>query len=420
MHLKTVYFLAGCVALGCGPDFADRPVATGSDTDARGSGTSVATTNANTSAGLVSATTTGDDSTSSSGAGGTAGTCGDSVIDDGEVCDGSDLAGQSCESRGFNAGELACLADCTGYDLSACETALCGNGAVEDAEQCDGAVGDTVCADEGFDNGALACTAECTYDLSGCGICGDTIVDAAEDCDGAGFVDTCVSRGFDSGELACDGSCLFDTTGCGMCGNDIIDGTEVCDGADLGAQTCEGQGLGPGVLACDASCTGFDTSGCAPLYWAAGVQTNVPPATLVGWTECWSGLYGTNTPDRDTILNVDCAGAALLETCRPVGQINYTVLAMADRADVLFDVGNGNVTHAANGVEWYFSDGYSMGFAQGGDVVTRGSCDTTNVNADMRLCWHTGVNEINAGWRCGASTDLNGANDWERKLFVSN
>jgi len=52
--------------------------------------------------------------------------CGDEKIqspnDDGinEACDGSDLAGQTCIGLGFDVGTLACKADCTAFDTSAC------------------------------------------------------------------------------------------------------------------------------------------------------------------------------------------------------------------------------------------------------------------------------------------------------------
>ena len=46
--------------------------------------------------------------------------CGDGVVDSTEVCDGSALAGQTCDTRGYNAGALACEADCLAFDESAC------------------------------------------------------------------------------------------------------------------------------------------------------------------------------------------------------------------------------------------------------------------------------------------------------------
>lgn len=60
------------------------------------------------------------------------GGCGNNVVEttaDGapfdEVCDGTDMAGQTCESlgAGFVGGELGCLSTCNAYDTSACVSA---------------------------------------------------------------------------------------------------------------------------------------------------------------------------------------------------------------------------------------------------------------------------------------------------------
>ncbi|GEM_PF-6567398 len=96
--------------------------------------------------------------------------CGNDVIDPefGEVCDGTDLVGKTCESFGFAPGDqLQCAADCTAFDTNACE--LCGNDAIDPGEACDGAnfLGKT-CADFGFPAGFLECTDECVISDSGC------------------------------------------------------------------------------------------------------------------------------------------------------------------------------------------------------------------------------------------------------------
>ncbi len=46
--------------------------------------------------------------------------CGNGVIEAGEVCDGTDLGGQTCVSQGFSGGTLACNASCSAFDTSAC------------------------------------------------------------------------------------------------------------------------------------------------------------------------------------------------------------------------------------------------------------------------------------------------------------
>ncbi len=45
--------------------------------------------------------------------------CGNDIIDSGEQCDGSNLGGQTCTSRGYTGGTLSCGGSCA-FDVSAC------------------------------------------------------------------------------------------------------------------------------------------------------------------------------------------------------------------------------------------------------------------------------------------------------------
>ena len=160
-----------------------------------------------------------------------------------------------------------------------------------------------------------------------------------------------------------------------------------------------------------------------PLYWAEGPQLDVSEDDLVGWSECFANLYNEVEPDlTGEILGEECTGSKLLMACRPVGAANFQLLAMGERADVLFDVGSqSDGTHEANGVAWYFSDNFSWGFAPAGDTVNRTECDTQfggpEADSDLRLCWHTLGNEIGTGYRCGANESLNGSDEFERVIF---
>ncbi len=51
--------------------------------------------------------------------------CSNNIKEGTEICDGTDLAGQTCISQGFDGGNLACLGDCTGFDTSSCYTISC-------------------------------------------------------------------------------------------------------------------------------------------------------------------------------------------------------------------------------------------------------------------------------------------------------
>ncbi len=88
--------------------------------------------------------------------------CGDSVIDDGEECDGSNLAEQTCQTLGFEAGQLVCAADCT-FAKTFC-TKKCGNGTLDTGEACDGTIGVPICTSYGSNR----CGADCQLDTSNC------------------------------------------------------------------------------------------------------------------------------------------------------------------------------------------------------------------------------------------------------------
>lgn len=54
--------------------------------------------------------------------------CGDDIVQNSEQCDGSDLAGATCVSRGFISGSLSCNPSCT-FNTSSCDSASSGGGA---------------------------------------------------------------------------------------------------------------------------------------------------------------------------------------------------------------------------------------------------------------------------------------------------
>jgi hypothetical protein len=46
--------------------------------------------------------------------------CNNNIIEGTETCDGTSLNSQTCISQGFVSGDLGCLNDCTGFDVSSC------------------------------------------------------------------------------------------------------------------------------------------------------------------------------------------------------------------------------------------------------------------------------------------------------------
>lgn len=193
--------------------------------------------------------------------------CGDEILNQSsEQCDASDLGGQTCVSRGFEGGTLACTASCT-FNTANCFR--CGNGQREGPEQCDGAdVGGLACQDIGFSGGQLGCfppshPQRCRFNTSACSVCGNGEIEEGESCDGAALGGaTCQSLGFPGGTLACAAGCRsFDTRNCFFCGNGRREGAEECDTPDLGGATCNAPGETGGQVNCTPDCR-LDRSTC--------------------------------------------------------------------------------------------------------------------------------------------------------------
>ncbi len=262
-----------------------------------------------------------------------AGRCGDGVlhVGYGEICDGEMLAGETCESRGFLGGTLACRTDCLAFDTSGCAGA-CGDGEIqtEGGEVCDGADLDAqTCLTLGYYGGDLSCAQNClAFNLASCelaGRCGDDAIQISygETCDGDNLgLATCLTQGFYSGTLACDTpTCLLDTTGCsGRCGDGVLQpANEQCDGADLNGESCETLGNNPGDLACTGLCT-FDISGCDGRCGDGIIQsahedcegTNTDGQTCVsigfifgGYLSCVSATCQFNVSNCNAVAEVD-------------------------------------------------------------------------------------------------------------------
>ncbi len=278
--------------------------------------------------------------------------CGNGAIDDGEVCDGDELDGSTCESVGeYVGGELTCLDDCSGFDESGCLAMDCGDGQISGDEDCDGFdLGGQACTDLDFDGGTLACSGTCAFDTSACVIfsCGDGEVnDPREECDIDDFGDTptCGDLGLGDGTLFCTEQCTIETAGC--CGSNTVGAGETCDGTDLNGASCAsiGQGFDDGALACNATCDDYDTSACTTCGDAviegneqcegadlAGNDCTTVPGGFVAGTlacdaTCGFDTTGCNFCGNDIIdAGEDCDGTAMgTGTCVSLGHTGGTL-----------------------------------------------------------------------------------------------
>jgi hypothetical protein len=96
--------------------------------------------------------------------------CGNGVIDQGELCDGFELGGQTCATVGLGSGSLACTDTCKAYDVSGCVESACGNGVIDPGEVCDGNnLAGQSCVTLGYDGGTLQCNGSCSgYNDANC------------------------------------------------------------------------------------------------------------------------------------------------------------------------------------------------------------------------------------------------------------
>jgi cysteine-rich repeat protein len=141
--------------------------------------------------------------------------CGNDLREAGELCDGSDLGTSTCQTvdGGFTGGVLACDGTCQEWDTSGCTVSeSCGDDVADAGEVCDGTdlLGESCTTiGQGFDGGALACNDTCSgWDVTGCvaSECGNAVLEPGEQCDdgntaaGDGCDATCHRESDDEGE----------------------------------------------------------------------------------------------------------------------------------------------------------------------------------------------------------------------------
>ncbi|UCF68300.1 MAG: hypothetical protein JSV80_03095 [Acidobacteriota bacterium] len=96
--------------------------------------------------------------------------CGNGIIDPGEQCDGNDIGNATCESEGFYCGRVACNSYCE-LIWTGCVAGRCGDLQIQAqcGEECDGTnLGGETCESRGFEDGVLSCTPDCEFDSLAC------------------------------------------------------------------------------------------------------------------------------------------------------------------------------------------------------------------------------------------------------------
>ncbi|MBA4336425.1 hypothetical protein C0416_01450 [bacterium] len=240
-----------------------------------------------------------------------------------EECDGTQFGTATCQTLGFDGGNLSCSESCQ-ISTSACFY-NCGNGSIEAPEECDGInLNSATCESLGFDSGTLSCSASCEFVTTQCvtETCGNGQLDSGEDCDGANLNSaSCLTLGFDGGTLSCSPtSCTFDTSACtvDLCGNEAIDDGEDCDGINLNGATCQTQGFDGGSLSCE-SCT-LNTTACTMTSCGNGaIDTNEECDD--GNTNAGDGCGGNCQVEEGYVCNGQPSECTPVETCNQDGLV---------------------------------------------------------------------------------------------------
>lgn len=184
--------------------------------------------------------------------------CGDGIVNGPELCDGESIAA-SCESLGWEHGELAC--DRCNLVTDGCAGAFCGDGVVEGDEDCDtaGVPADACPYGSRF---CTVCSDECNWVRMPARYCGDgTITPEHEACD-PGLNVACSER--DTEVLHCADDCQTsrvvpcDTAGPGDAGRgdsawEQTGGSAPPDDAAGGGEDDPGAGAGAAGCATTAS-----------------------------------------------------------------------------------------------------------------------------------------------------------------------
>lgn len=240
------------------------------------------------------------------------GRCGDGTRQEGELCDGADLGEATCESMGLGVGQLACNSDCDGFDTQGCSIPdTCGDGVVDDGEGevCDGEnLGGQTCESMEMYPGELACRSDCSgFDVSGCGgTCGDGILQEGfgEECDGTVPAEyTCRGFGYFTGEPACSAACELDETVC-LAATDVQAGVfHACATLTDGSIRCWG-GNGSGQLGDGTTTRQLSPVAVTGVMGATAVATGMEHTCALrtdGTVWCWGhngyGQLGDGTTD---------------------------------------------------------------------------------------------------------------------------
>ncbi|MCK6571151.1 thrombospondin type 3 repeat-containing protein [Myxococcota bacterium] len=180
----------------------------------------------------------------------------------------------------------------------------------------------------------------------------------------------------------------------------------------------------------DPDCQAYTDDDESPDDFApVGIMRDLDVGLLSDWRICHQDGYDDSAITVAQLLAA-CNGDEVLLGCRPVGAERLQVAAGGARAEVFRDVGAGRVASTVhNGVQFYFDELSSIGFAPVGATIDRNSCDylatsewqggiggADDATTPERMCWHTNAGRLSSGFRCGGDVIFDGT--FERVVYT--
>ncbi len=252
--------------------------------------------------------------------------CGNSIKDEGEICElGETIECSAIEGETYPQGKYTiCNDDCSGWKNSLCET--CGNRILDTGETCEtgSAIDCSMIPGKNYITGTTAvCNEMCTgwNDETVCQLCGNGHLDSGEECDDANLSneDSCLNdckanicgdgyknEGFeecDDGNVINEDSCL-NSCKLNICGDGYVnEGVELCDSNTKACSLYLGNQYG-GEAPCSSTCDEWVIeNSCTQVYTCPDKPEKTVWNTVSEYTQTFDGTKWVpieTTPEYNT------------------------------------------------------------------------------------------------------------------------
>ena len=138
--------------------------------------------------------------------------------------------------------------------------------------------------------------------------------------------------------------------------------------------------------------------------------------TSSGFNIIYNKTYDYSTTDNDIYsFKTGCTADSIL--CIGGGPTGDDIMRLVSCGDCLsiINATELDLPRFVGSAYWYFTPTKSFGFAST-SYITQNSCDNSNTNDNLRLCWHT--SGTGGGWRIGNVIDLNFNAIYSKYAFV--